>query len=189
VAASTRRAPGSAPVALLTGIPGVGKTSIGREAVRRLRGAGARAELLDGDDLRKGLPPALGFTPQDRRAQARRAGYVADLLSRNGVVTIIALVIPFRRDRRALAERFPGRFLQVWVRASLETCRTRDPQGVYTAAGRRGDTDYGDLVGCYEEPSQPDLVLDTDTDSLETAVARLERALRTRSSPRPQATS
>jgi adenylyl-sulfate kinase len=189
VAARHRRDPGSAPVALLTGIPGAGKSSIGRETVRRLRGAGARAELLDGDDLRKGLPPALGFTPRDRGAQARRAGYVADLLSRNGVVTIVALVIPFRRDRRALADRFPERFFEVWVRASLETCRTRDPHGIYTAARRRGDTEYADLVGCYEEPTQPELVLDTDTDSLETAVARLERTLRTRSSPRPQATS
>jgi adenylylsulfate kinase-like enzyme len=179
----------AAPVALLTGIPGAGKTSIGREAVGQLRAAGTRAELIDGDDLRAGLPPALGFSREERRWQAQRAGYVAELLSANGVIAIVSLVIPFRRDRAELARRFGDRFLEVWVRASLQTCAARDPHGVYRAAKARGDQDYAEVAGCYERPRDPDLVLDTDAEPLDRAALSLERALRPRWEPLAQASS
>ena len=118
----------------LTGLSGSGKSTIGRQAAGQLRDLGHRVEVLDGDDVRQNLCSDLGFSREDRNENVHRLAWVSDLLSRNGVVTFVAAVSPFRGPRDAARARMGDRFVEVYVRASVETCERRDVKGLYQRA-------------------------------------------------------
>ena len=149
-----------APVILLFGLPGAGKTTIARAVAPRLAARGP-VEVLDGDELRRALDPGLGFGRADRALQGRRACHVAGLLSRHGVTVVVALGAPLAATRAAFAAAFDRRGAQVHVDAPQPVRVGRDPAGVYAAAAARGDEAYRSIEGLWEPPAGADLVLDT----------------------------
>jgi adenylyl-sulfate kinase len=176
VAHGTLAAPArdSAGVCLwLTGLSGSGKSTVGRLAAGQLRDLGYRVEVLDGDDVRQNLCAGLGFSRADRDENVRRIAFVADLLSRNGVVTFVAAVSPFRAAREAARGRMGRRFVEVYVRASVEECERRDVKGLYTRARAGEIPAFTGVSDPYEEPLDPELTLDTESDSPEASAARL----------------
>jgi bifunctional enzyme CysN/CysC len=144
----------------ITGLPGSGKTTLAEAVRRRLSGDGRPSCILDGDELRSGLSSDLGLTREDRAEQARRAAHVARLISRAGIVAIVALVSPYAEDRTLARETHTGlEFLEVWVDTPLAVCEQRDPKGLFRRA-RAGE--LGGLTGVdspYELPSAPDVTV------------------------------
>ncbi|MEM0117556.1 MAG: adenylyl-sulfate kinase [Conexivisphaerales archaeon] len=147
-----------------TGLPAAGKSTLAQLLRDRLDDIyDGYVEILDGDEIRKGLSKDLGLSKEDREEHARRVSYVAKVLSRNGVVAIVALISPYRKSREFAKELIGAdRFVEVFVKASLETCRRRDPKGLYAKAEKGEITNLTGLQEPYEEPLNPDVVLDTE---------------------------
>jgi adenylyl-sulfate kinase len=148
----------------MTGLPGSGKSTLASLLKEDLEHRfSRRVELLDGDEIRKGLSRDLGLSREDREEHARRVAFVAKLLSRNGVVSLVALISPYKVSRKEARETIgDSRFVEVYVKASLAECERRDPKGLYAKA-RRGEID--NMTGIqhpYEEPTDADVVVDTE---------------------------
>jgi len=145
----------------LTGLPGSGKTTTARLLESELRARGYRVETLDGDEVRKSLSPDLGFSRADREMHAKRVAYVSHLLARNGIVTIVALISPFH-SVRAYARKLIGNFVEVWVKCSVDTCKIRDPKGLYKDAVAGKVSNLTGVQDPYEPPSNPEVIIDTE---------------------------
>ncbi len=144
----------------LTGPSGAGKTTLAVKLARKLRKLGYRVEILDGDTVRKTLYPDLGFSKEAREMHNRVVIHMARLLSRNGVVTVVSLISPYKSVRE-YARREIGDFIEVYVYAPLEVRIQRDPKGLYARALRgeiKGLTGYD---GVYEEPENPEVKVDS----------------------------
>lgn len=150
-----------------TGLPASGKTTIASIVKRELLSIGRRVELLDGDDLRKKLDPEIGFSPEDRAIHIRRVAYVSELLARNGVAVLVCLVSPYIHTRAAAREMIGAKFIEVYVKCSLETCIRRDPKGLYRRALAGEIPDMTGIGDPYEEPLNPDVVVDTEKNTSE----------------------
>jgi adenylylsulfate kinase len=161
-----------APVIWLTGLPGSGKTTIAKALSPKLKGSGFKVELLDGDIVRKELSPELGFTKQDRELHARRVVYLCKLLSRNGIATIVSLISPYREFRRYARREInvDNNFYEVYVKCSLGTCMRRDPKGLYKKALAGEIKDLSGLQDPYEEPENPEVIVDTEEQTSEECV-------------------
>lgn len=160
----------------LTGLPASGKSTIATLTERALIERGRPAFRIDGDNLRRGLCAGLGFTPEERHENVRRAGHAAALLSEAGVVTLVALVSPYEHDRavaRELHEELGIRFVEVFVDAPVDLCRRRDPKGLYARAASGEIKRFTGVSDPYEPPTRPDLVLHTDEEPAERSVERL----------------
>ena len=163
----------------LTGLSGAGKTTIAREVERRLFASGCRTMLLDGDQLRRGLCADLGFSPQDRGENIRRAGEVAKLFFEQGCIVLCAFVSPYVQDRDRVRALFPpGTFAEVFVNTSLETCRARDPKRLYQGASTGQVADFTGVSAPYEAPRAPELTIDTERVSIVEAAASIVDYLR-----------
>lgn len=158
----------------LTGLSGAGKSSIAHATSERLHAAGRLNYVLDGDNLRHGLNADLGFSPEHRRENIRRAGEVAALFVDAGAIVIIALISPLRVDRE-MAQRIVGaeRFVEVFVDAPLEICERRDPKGLFAKARRGEIAEFTGISAPYEPPSAPALTLLTAQCPLRDCVDRL----------------
>ena len=155
-----------------TGLSGSGKTTIAREVERELRARGRRVEILDGDIVRTNLSKGLGFSKEDRDTNVKRIGFVANLLSRNGVVAITAAISPYRAVRdeiRVMTENF----VEVFARAPLEVCESRDVKGLYAKARAGEIKGFTGIDDPYEEPINADIVCDTDQESVEESAAKV----------------
>jgi len=150
-----------------TGLPASGKTTIATIVKRELLKLGQRVELLDGDDLRKKLDPEIGFSPEDRAIHIRRVAYVAGLLARNGVAVLVCLVSPYIHTREAAREMIGDNFIEVYVKCSLKTCIERDPKGLYRKALAGEILNMTGIGDPYEEPPNPDVVVDTERNTAE----------------------
>jgi adenylylsulfate kinase len=174
----------AAPVIWLTGIPGSGKTTIAKALYPKLKQLGYKAEILDGDSVRKELSPELGFTKQDREIHARRVVYLCKLLSRNQIISIVCLISPYREFRKyARSEiNMNNNFYEVYVKCSIETCINRDPKGLYKKALSGEIKDLTGLQDPYEEPENPEIIVNTEQYTLEESVnAILDRVFSTNS--------
>lgn len=159
-----------------TGLSGSGKSTVARLVADELRRRGLRVELLAGSEFRRNVSQGLGFGREDRIANVRRIGYVAKLLTRNGVAVITTAVSPYREVRDE-CRREIGAFVEVYARCPLATCEERDPKGLYRRA-RLGEV--GGVTGIddvYEPPLDPEVVLETDREIPEMSAARVLRAL------------
>lgn len=148
----------------LTGLPGSGKTTMARLLEDEFRSRELRVQTLDGDEVRKKMSPELGFSRSDREMHVRRVAYISHLLSNNGVITIVALISPFRSIRE-YARNLIGRFVEVWVNCSVETCRMRDPKGLYKMAAEGAMSNLTGVQDPYEPPMNPELIIDTEHES------------------------
>ena len=150
-----------ARVIWLTGLSGSGKSTIANALEQRLFASGAHAYVLDGDNLRLGLNMDLGFTPEDRAENVRRVSEVAKLMVDAGLIVITALVSPFEVDRQRAKSIFDdGEFLEVFVDTPVETCRSRDPKGLYKKSAAGQIPNFTGVGQDYERPLAPDLHLD-----------------------------
>ena len=163
-------------VVWLTGLPGSGKTTIALKLEPELRKLDMPVEILDGDEIRKNLSKGLGFSREDRETHLKRVTYVAKLLSRNGVAVIAAFISPYRSIRE-YARKETTNFMEVYVRCSVETCAIRDPKGLYKKASTGQITDLTGPQDLYEEPTNPDLVVDTEIMTVEECVTAIENKL------------
>lgn len=157
-----------------TGLSGSGKSTLAHRLEEELYQWGWYTYLLDGDNIRHGLNGDLGFTDKDRQENIRRIGEVAKLFVDGGVVVLAAFISPFREDRekvRALLE--PGEFVEIYVKCDLETCEKRDPKGLYRKARNGEIPHFTGIDSPYEEPLDPELVIDTSLHDLEECVAMI----------------
>jgi adenylylsulfate kinase len=150
-----------------TGLSGAGKTTISKIVEEELRRRGSRIEVLDGDVVRENLSKGLGFSKEDRDTNIRRIAFVADLLSRNGVPVITAAISPYRELRDEARELMGDRFIEVFVKASVEVCAERDVKGLYEKAFKGEIKEFTGVSDPYEPPLNPELTLDTEHDSAE----------------------
>jgi len=156
----------------LTGLSGAGKSTLASAVADELRRAGVRVETLDGDEVRQNLSKGLGFSREDRDTNIRRIGYVANLLTRNGVVVISAAISPYRAVRDEVRREI-GAFVEVHVKASLEECVRRDTKGLYARALAGEIAQFTGVSDPYEEPLAPELVIDTERDDVATSAVRV----------------
>lgn len=145
-------------VVWFTGLSGSGKSTIAVELEKLLNEAGKAVYLLDGDNIRCGINSDLGFTDEDRNENIRRIGEIAALFQDAGIITLVSFISPFRRMRRFAREKArDGNFIEVYVDTDFETCRKRDPKGLY----KKNIKDFTGKDSVYEEPENPDITLDT----------------------------
>lgn len=144
----------------LTGLSGAGKSTIARALQERLHAEGKLATVLDGDDLRHGLNGDLGFSDEDRRENIRRVGEVAALFADAGLITVAALISPFRESReRVRAIVGADRFVEVFLDVPIAICEQRDPKGLYRKARAGEISDFTGIGSPYEPPPDPALTI------------------------------
>ena len=160
----------------LTGLSGAGKTSIAKALERLLLRQQLNVELLDGDVIRTNLSKGLGYTKEDRDTNIRRVGFVAHLLSRNGVIVIVATISPHRVVRDEIRAMNPH-FLEVYVNAPLNICEARDVKGLYAAARMGKIKDFTGIDAPYEAPLNPDITCLTAQETVEESAAKIIQAL------------
>jgi len=160
-----------------TGLSGAGKSTIAEMLYHEFQARGMKTEILDGDVVRQNLSKGLGFSKEDRDTNILRIGFVAELLTRNGVATICCPISPYRQTRDQVRE-MVGAFVEVYVHATIEElAQNRDPKGLYKKALAGQITGFTGVDDPYEAPEHPELVLDTmvetPEDSLQRTLSRL----------------
>lgn len=158
----------------LTGLSAAGKSTLAFALERELIDRGHACYVLDGDNVRHGLNRDLGFSPEDRTENIRRIAEVARLMNDAGLIVIAAFISPYRMDRAA-ARKIIGQenFREVYVNTSLSVCESRDPKALYAKARAGKMAEFTGISSPYEEPEQPDLVIDTAHLSLDQSIASL----------------
>ncbi len=156
----------------LTGLSGAGKTTIAEGVANELKNRTCLVEVLDGDAIRKNLSKGLGFSQEDRQTNVRRIGFVANLLSRNDVATIVAAISPYRANRDELHNSIE-RFIEVYINAPLEVCEARDVKGLYAMARAGELRRFTGIDDPYEEPLNPDIVCDTNCETVQQSIDKV----------------
>lgn len=145
-------------VVWFTGLSGSGKSTIAVEVEKKLMDAGRAAYLLDGDNIRHGINSDLGFTDEERNENIRRISEIAALFRDAGIITLVSFISPFRAMREFARERAgEGNFIEVYVSTDFETCRKRDPKGLYN----KNIKNFTGKDSAYEKPEHPELIIDT----------------------------
>src|ERR1700691_2925731 len=163
----------------LTGLSGAGKSTLAERVVARLREQGARVELLDGDFVRTNLSQDLGFSREDRDTNIHRIGFVAELLTRHGVIVVVAAISPYRDAREKVKRKIPN-FVEVHVDCSIAVLTARDTKGLYkrALAGELGN--FTGVSDPYEPPLNPSVTIHSDRESIDEALAIIWRELEDR---------
>jgi len=161
----------------ITGLPASGKSTIAGLVQNHLKSKNIPVMILDGDELRKTLSSDCDYTEQGRKEHNRRVIEVAKLLVKNGITTIIPLISPYRETRERARKEIPN-FVEVYTKASLETCIKRDPKGLYKKAQAGENKNMTGISSPYEEPTNPEIILDTEKfapqECLHTIIENLE---------------
>jgi len=157
-----------------TGLSGSGKSTLAHSVEEELYKLNCRTFVLDGDNVRHGLSSNLTFSDNDRKENTRRVGEAAKLMMEAGVITITAFISPFREDRDNVRRLLPQEdFIEIFCNASLEVCESRDVKGLYKRARAGEIKNYTGIDSPYEEPDDPELVIDTESESLEESVTKV----------------
>ena len=159
-----------------TGLSGSGKSTLSLAVCEQLAASGYRVQLLDGDEVRLFLSRDLGFSKQDRDENIRRIGYVAELLTKNGVITLVSAISPYRSARASVRARIP-QFLEVYVNAPVEECERRDVKGLYKRARTGEIKTFTGISDPYEQPLTPEVECRTDLESIPESVERVIGAI------------
>lgn len=157
-----------------TGLSGSGKSTLANEVEGALFERGCHTYILDGDNIRHGLNKDIGFSPKDREENIRRIGEVAHLFAQAGVIVMTAFISPYLADRE-LARKLnkEGEFIEIYCRCSLEECEHRDTKGLYKKARAGEVKEFTGISAPYEEPVQPELILDTDKETLKESAGKV----------------
>lgn len=151
-----------------TGLSGAGKSTVANAVDTALNRRGVHTYVLDGDNVRHGLNKNLGFSAEDRAENIRRIGEVGKLMADAGLVVLTAFISPYRRDRDAVRELMDdGDFVEIFCKASLETCEGRDPKGLYKKARAGEIKGFTGIDDPYEAPESAEIVLDSDNKGIE----------------------
>jgi adenylylsulfate kinase len=190
--ATTNTAPGADPTisqerqvtsgatVWLTGLPSAGKTTIAYELAGRLREEGHRVEVLDGDEIREFISAGLGFSREDRHTNVQRIGFLAELLARNGVKTLVPVIAPYADSREAVRGRHQENgttYLEVHVATPVEVCSVRDVKGLYAKQAAGELTGLTGVDDPYEAPESPDLRIESHTQTVQESAAALHALL------------
>ena len=161
-----------------TGLSGSGKSTVANEVAYKLHTIGHLTYVLDGDNIRHGLNKDLAFSPEDRNENIRRISEVANLFADAGVIAITAFISPYKKYRNFCRELVgKGRFLEIYTKASLETCEKRDPKGLYKKAREGIIKDFTGINAPYEEPENPEILIDTDKENIEESAEKVLKKL------------
>jgi adenylylsulfate kinase len=155
-----------------TGLSGSGKSTLSGIIEERLRARGRNVEVMDGDVVRTHLSKGLGFSREDRDTNIKRIAFVCSLLTRNGVICISAAISPYR-EAREWARQEIGNFVEVYVKCPLDVCRQRDVKGLYKLVDEGKIKNFTGVDDPYEEPLNPDLVIETDKETIEESIQRI----------------
>ncbi len=157
-----------------TGLSGSGKSTLAHSVEEELYRLGCRTFVLDGDNVRHGLSSNLTFSNDDRKENIRRIGEVAKLMMESGVIAMTAFISPFKKDRNLVRQLLPqGDFIEIYCNTSLEACESRDVKGLYKRARAGEIKNYTGIDSPYEEPDDPELVIDTESESLEESATKV----------------
>jgi adenylylsulfate kinase len=161
------------------GRPASGKSTLAAQVEHELVERGYPIENLDGDEIRKNLHPELGFSKEDRAINNRRTAFIAKLLNRNGINTIVAMITPFRESQQRAREIIEenGNFVLIYVKAPLEECVRRDPKGMYEQAKDGKIENFTGVSHPFQEPVDPDIVVESSTESVQESVNHIMRKL------------
>jgi adenylylsulfate kinase len=155
-----------------TGLSGAGKSTLSEVIEHRLKSQGRNVEVLDGDVVRTHLSKGLGFSKEDRDTNIKRIAFVCSLLTRNGVACISAAISPYR-ETRGWARNQIGNFIEVYVKCPIDVCRQRDVKGLYKLADEGKIKEFTGVSDPYEEPEHPELIVETDKETVQESVARI----------------
>ncbi|WP_018661668.1 adenylyl-sulfate kinase [Heyndrickxia acidiproducens] len=162
-----------------TGLSGSGKSTLSAALEKELFQLGVHTYRLDGDNIRHGLNQNLGFSPEDRAENIRRIGEVAKLMVDAGLMTLTAFISPYQKDREQVRNILEeNEFIEVYVKCSLEACEKRDPKGLYKKARAGEIKAFTGIDAPYEEPSDPELTIDTENQSLEESIKTITAYLK-----------
>lgn len=157
-----------------TGLSASGKSTIAHSVEKELFHKGIRAYVLDGDNVRHGLNSNLGFSREDRRENLRRIAELSKLFVDAGILVLTAFISPYKEDREYIRKRFESdNFLEIYVKCSLEECERRDPKGQYKKARAGIIQNYTGISAPYEEPENPELVIDTEKMTIEDSIKKI----------------
>lgn len=159
-----------------TGLPCSGKSAVADRVAEILRERGLKVERLDGDIVRQSLTRDLGYSKEDRNENIRRVTFVAKLLTRNGVAVLTSFISPYR-EIRAHARQEIGNFIEVYVKCPLEVCMSRDVKRMYEKALKGEIKEFTGVSDPYEEPLNPEILLETDKVTLEKSAAKVIQKL------------
>ncbi|MGC8581246.1 MAG: adenylyl-sulfate kinase [Thermoplasmata archaeon] len=162
-----------------TGLPASGKTTLGKAVQSILRLNNIQVELLDGDEVRQGISFDLGFSKEDREKHAKRVVYISKLLERNGVFVIVTLISPYK-ETREYARKNLQNFVEIHVKAPVEVCIKRDPKGLYKKALSGEIHHFTGIDDPYEEPENPELIIETSKYSIDQCVGQILHYLKIR---------
>lgn len=155
-----------------TGLSGAGKSTLSEIIEQRLRARGHKVEVMDGDIVRTHLSKGLGFSREDRDTNIKRIAFVCSLLTRNGVICISAAISPYRQAREWARETI-GNFVEVYINCPLAVCRERDVKGLYKLVDEGKIKNFTGVDDPYEAPEHPDLVIETNKETVEESVERI----------------
>ncbi|MBM9447839.1 MULTISPECIES: adenylyl-sulfate kinase [Staphylococcus] len=157
-----------------TGLSGSGKSTISVELEKALFNHQIHTYRLDGDNVRHGLNRNLGFSPEDRKENIRRIGEVSKLMVDAGLITVTAFISPYKSDREAVRQLLDtDDFIEIYTQCSLSECENRDPKGLYKKVRNGEIAEFTGVNAPYEAPTQPEIVLDTETLSVEASVSKI----------------
>jgi adenylylsulfate kinase len=157
-----------------TGLSGSGKSTLAHSVEEELHKVGCRTFVLDGDNVRHGLSSNLTFSDNDRKENIRRIGEAAKLMMEAGVIAMTAFISPFKKDRNFVRQLLSqGDFIEIYCKASLKTCESRDVKGLYKRARAGEIKNYTGIDSPYEAPDNPELIIDTESESLGKSVAKV----------------
>lgn len=159
-----------------TGLPCSGKSAVADRVAAMLKERSLKVERLDGDIVRQSLTRDLGFSREDRNENIRRVTFVAKLLTRNGVAVLTSFISPYR-EVRAYARKEIGNFVEAYVKCPVEVCMERDVKGMYEKAIKGEIKEFTGISDPYEEPLDPEILLETDKETMEESAAKVIQRL------------